>query len=763
MYKKLTGEKPNSVVPWRRCLAVAFSLVFFGQLALSPSAHAKKVDGWLSWRGPLQTGVSLEKNLPDNLNLEGENHLWSYPVKGGGAPVIADGRVYVFGYYEENEGQLVEEVLLCLDAETGEKLWDYRSRDFLSDNIYNRYGIGSPCVDPDTGNVYFMATSGLAMAFDRDGNKLWEHSMLEQFWRLTFPNGRTGGPVIDGDFVIFRGITKNWGTTGPPGDRFYGFEKQTGELAWFSSPDVRPVDSSNSSPYFADFNGRRVFMAGTGSGSVICSNARTGEPIWRVAISQGGVNGSVLLHDGKLIAVHGKENLDTTSKGRLVCYNLPDKYPEGDKPILLTAEDEVWRNDDHAAFSSSPVLHDGKVYTTIAKGELLCVDADTGETLWSLKLGPDQLHASPLMADGKLYVPMFDGKVFVVKPHEDHGEILSEAEMHANCLAAPSVYAGKVFIQTKEALHCFGSGKGKFVGVKAPRKRIADKKIADLQIVPAEFAITPGDSVDFTVWGLNSVGQRIRKLDNVEWDAGKVPGSFSGKGVFTANGDASFGPGFLKATVEDVTASVRGRIVPGAHYEEDFNGFELTRKNHLGEDVAFPPGHWLGARVNWSVIERDGEKVATNVLDRVIKQRSVSFIGHHDLSDYTFSADVLTTRARRAVSSVGLVNQRYLIALVGNWKTIEVSSNYDRLKVSVPFDVQVDTWYRLKTKVHDNGDGSGIVQAKAWLRDEPEPEAWTIEVPVDKLHQEGAPAIYALSPQAKKRVFIDNIKITPNE
>ena len=121
-----------------------------------------------------------------------------------------------------------------------------------------------------------------------------------------------------------------------------------------------------------------------------------------------------------------------------------------------------------------------------------------------LKLAPDQLHASPLYADGKLYVPMHDGKAFVVKPHNDLGEILNEADMGAVCLAAPSAYDGKVYIQTKEALHCFGSEKGKFVGIKQTNVRIEDKTISDLQILPAEFALMRGHSTEFTVWGLNS-------------------------------------------------------------------------------------------------------------------------------------------------------------------------------------------------------------------------------------------------------------------
>ncbi len=728
-----------------------------------PVLSAKSVDGWLSWRGPLQSGVSLETNLPDSLELDGEDHLWSYPVKGGGSPVIADGRVYVFGFYEENEGKLVEETLLCLDADSGKKLWEYRSRDFLSDNVYNRYGIGSPCVDPDTGNVYVMITSGLALAFDRDGNKLWEHSMLEEFWRLTFPNGRTGGPVVDGDFVVFRGITANWGPSGPPGDRFYGFEKQTGELAWWSAPDIKPVDSSNSSPTFGNIEGNRVFYSGTGAGSIICADARTGEPVWRTSISQGGVNASVLLYgDDKLIAIHGKENTDSTIKGGLVCYRIPTTYPKGDKPVILGQKDEIWRNDEgYVSFSSSPVLHDGRIYTTVATGELKCADAKTGETLWELKLGADQLHASPLYADGKLYVPMAEGHVVVVKLHDDHGEILNTAEMGAVCLAAPSAYAGKVYVQTTAGLHCFGEKGGKFVGVERSVAKVKDKKIASLQVVPAEFALMQGQSVDFTVWGLNAVGQRVEEISDARFDAGPLGVSFKGD-TMTVSGNAKHAAGAVKASADGLVGAARGRIVAGPSYSEDFEGFELSSKNHLGEAVSFPPSTWLGARVKWSVVEREGEKVITNVLDLVIKQRTMNFVGHPDMTDYTFSADVLTDGNRRIMSSIGLVNQRYQVALVGNWRILEVSSNHDRLKQSVPFDINPNTWYTLKTKVKANPDGSGVVMAKAWVRGEAEPDAWTIEVPVDKVHPKGAPAIYALSPQAQKRVFLDNLKITPN-
>ena len=310
-------------------------------------------------------------------------------------------------------------------------------------------------------------------------------------------------------------------------------------------------------------------------------------------------------------------------------------------------------------------------------------------------------------------------------------------------------------------MHCFGNEKGKFVGVKTSVAKVKDKKIAALQVVPAEIALMQGQSVDFTVWGLNAVGQRVKRISGASWDTGSLGARMKGNSL-TVVKDARHAAGVIKASANGLTTAIRARIVAGPSYSEDFESFELTNKNHLGEAVSFPPSTWLGARVKWSVVEREGEKVITNVLDIVIKQRTTNFVGHHDMSDYTFTADVLTDGNRRILSSIGLVNQRYLIALVGNWRILEVSSNHDRLKQSVPFNVKANTWYTLKTKVKDNGDGSGVVMAKAWIRGEAEPDAWTIEVPVDKLHPKGAPAIYALSPQAQKRVYLDNLKITPN-
>ena len=731
------------------------------------AASAAETTGWLNWRGPLHTGASLETGLPEK--CEPGSELWTYDIHGAGTPVIANGKLYAFGFYGE-VGEDVREALLCLDAVTGKKLWEVRYTDYLSDVVYSRYGIGAPAVDPETGNVYLQFSNGHSVAYTGDGKLLWEHSLMEDFGRLTFPNGRSGAPAVFEHLVIFHCVTANWGGDGPAADRFYAFDKLTGELVWASTPGIVPVDSSFALPVFGKLAGHDVFYAGTGCGHVVCIDANNGKPLWRFRLSQGGVNAQVLLlGDNKLVAVHGTENTDASTAGRMVCLKTPTEYPA--ELITLGKEAELWRNDEITAFSSSPTLADGKIYSTIATGSLLCVDAANGKTLWSEKLAPDQIHASPTFGDGKLYVPMFDGTFHILKPGATKAERLFETKYESNLLGAPAIWAGKVYIFSKDKLHCFGSKEGKYIGVETTPKP-ALGEIASLQVVPAEFAIKAGESIVFKVYGLDANGHRVKEVKAESWATfipptakvqSTVDATFEGS-TLKAKPDAKLSAGAFKVTANGMTATTRGRIVAGFGYSADFEAIELSMKNEFDptEAVNFPPLPWLGARLKWHVLEKDGSKVLGNRLDNILFQRTTNFFGASDMSDYTLEGDVMTDGTRRIMSSVGFVNQRYLVTLVGNAQILEVSSNHDRLKQSVKFPIKPNTWYHLKTTVKSKPDGSGTVLAKAWPRGTDEPAEWTIETPVKHLHPKGSPAVFAFSPQSQKRVYIDNIKLTKN-
>ncbi|MEC8943107.1 MAG: PQQ-binding-like beta-propeller repeat protein, partial [Verrucomicrobiota bacterium] len=348
-----------------------------------------------------------------------------------------------------------------------------------------------------------------------------------------------------------------------------------------------------------------------------------------------------------------------------------------------------------------------RVYTTVATGELICVDAKTGRTVWKKKLGPDQLHASPAYADGKLYVPLADGVFYILKPGEDGAEELSKVHLHTPCLGTPALWNRKCFLMTKDGLHCFGEQGKAAAEVPKPVTPEEVGPVAEIQIVPAEFALTPGSKQVFTVWGLDDKGRRARKMEGAEWEAfipptarvkAKVDASFEGDTLVAGPG-AKLSAGAFKASVDGMTATTRGRVIASIGYSADFESTPLPMKNDAGEAVNFPPLPWLGARIKWHVLKHDGSQVIANRLDNVLFQRTMNFFGDPELSNYVLEADVATDGNRRVMSTIGLVNQRYLITLDGNRRILEVSSNHERVKESVKFPIRPNTWYHLKTHV----------------------------------------------------------------
>ena len=730
---------------------------------------------WISWRGPLQTGASLEtyKGSGD-LNPK---PVWTDDIRGRGTPVIFKGRLYSWGY--RGKGPDLEEVIQARDEKTGKVLWERANHDFISDTIYDRYSIGAAAVDPETENVIVATTFGLVTCYTKNGQEVWQHSMVERFGRLTFPNGRAGSPVIDGDIVIIRGVTSYWGAEGPARDRFFGFDKDTGELLWSSTPGVGPPylrDSSMSTPYLETRDGKRVFYAGTGCGNIVCVNVNDGTPLWRYQISKGGVNSSPVIHGDHLICVHGKENLDTTEIGRAFAIKLPADYDNtggeidpAQKGAPRIDDVEAWRNR-LEMFTSSPCLVGDKVYQLIKTGSLFCLDANSGKTIWKLKLANEQLHASPVYADGKLYATLFPGELFVIDVSGDKGVVLQKLELDGNCIGSPAVCNGRVYVHTTEKLYAFQIENEGIQYAPAPKVALPEAGSASkLTSVPADVLLKAGDSADVKILQADSNGITLKEADKVSFAKfipptakvkAEMDASFSGNTVSAADG-AKLSAGAWKATSGDLEGILRGRVISNLPYKEDFESFDLVAEGRAGK-FAYPPLPWIGARLKWEVRNLDGNKVLAKTLDRVLFQRSLSFIGDPRLNGYTLQSDVMTDGNRRVKSVVGLINQRYIIALIGNANKLEISSNHERVKHSVPFRISANKWYVLKTRVDANKDGSGVVRGKAWAKEEPEPDAWTVEFTHKNVHKEGAPGLFGFSPQSQKSVYIDNIVITKN-
>lgn len=702
----------------------------------------------------------------------GANDLWSYPIAGRGTPVIANDRLYGWGY--RGEGPDLQEFLFCLNAVTGEFIWEIGFNDFLSDIVYDRYSIGSPTVDPESGAIFIQTTPGILCRVSPDGKIEWQCSMMEEYGRLTFPNGRTGAPVIDGDLVIVHGITSNWGSDGPGRDRFYAFDKTTGDLVWSTTPGETPKDSSFGTPYLDWENGKRVLYCGTGCGNIVCINVKTGEPIWRFTLSRVGVNSSIVRYDDRVFAIHDGENLDTTETGRMVAIKVGAQPKAGEAgPAIVGQDAELWRNN-LSMFTGSPVLADERLYQVDKTGVLSCIDVHDGKIIWQEKLNNDQLHASPLYADGKLYIPFPNGLFYIIRPSDKGPEILCKTQLEGSALGSPCVWKGRIYVHTTAKLYCFGGDGTAPKPVHANEQQPRLGQAVKLQIVPAEVLMRPNESMGFKVWKLDANGFRLGPAANTAWDhfipptakvKAMMDAEFDRNGELKTTPSAKISAGAYQAVSEGLKGTIRGRVLPKFPYREDFESFDLNVPHEIQDNVmfAYPPLPWIGARFKWEIQEYEGSKVLVKTLDNTLFQRAITFIGHPDESNYTMQADVMTDGNRRNLSDVGVINQRYVIALVGNWQQIQVISNQDRIKVGVPFTIKPKTWYRLKTRVDVAEDGSGVVRGKAWSRDEAEPEAWTIEVPHRNTHKQGAPGLYGFALQSQFHVYVDNVEVSSNQ
>jgi outer membrane protein assembly factor BamB len=784
----LPNRKSPSVKVTYFCLLSAFGAL----IALPPAgpeafgAETSPVNGWLSWRGPEQTGLSREARLPDKVSTG--DALWVADHPGQSAPVIANGRLYAMGY--AGQGPDLQEGVACFDAESGKKLWQRMFGDFLSDTIYLRYATASPAVDSETGNIYMQGTQGILASFSPDGKLLWSHSLMEKLGRLTFPNSRTASPAIDGDLAITRGITANWGVQGPAADRFYAFDKKNGSLVWASSPGAQPKDNSFSHPQFGWYEGKRVFMAALGDGSVACVNARTGDPIWRVPLYRAGINATVLIHKmDKIIAIFGTPY----ELGEMVALKIPQNVgtnAAGGPVVFERKQLELWAQEISSS-TSSPILVGDTIYAVAEKGDLLALNANTGAIKWDLKLGIEQRNSCPLFADGKLYVPILEdpqskesgageaggkGAFYIIKPHEDRGEILCHAVLEGRCFGTPVAYNGKLYLQTTKHLYCWGRKGGSPEIALAPAGREWPKPgpATQLQVIPSEVLLHPGEKATFRVRSLDANGFTVEDpvptaelkfasyLPATARVKSTMNAAFNGQGELVASSEPVLSAGAFEVSRGELKGYLRGRIMPNLPIKQDFESLTLSDTNTEGTVFAYPPLPWIGARFKFDVREVEGSKVLAKTIDNKFFQRATVFIGTPDMRQYTIQADVMSDGNRRKMSEVGIINQRYLVVLKGNEQKLEVNSNLERLRVAKDFKWSPKVWYRLKARVDTNADGSGVVYAKAWKREEPEPDGWNLEVPLKTAHVTGSPGLFGFSPQ-DMRVYIDNVQVTPEQ
>lgn len=739
---------------------------------------------WAFWRGPEQNGVSRETGLPERFSLDPNdpesNLIWKAPYGCRSTPVVMNGRVYFIGVVGERPVETQERVV-CLDADTGKKIWEHRFNVFHTDIVTSRVGWTNPVGDPATGNVYVHGVQGLFFCFDKDGKVKWQRSLTEEFGRITGYGGRVTSPIVDEDLVILGMLNSSWGDHGKGGNRFLAMDKHNGQVVWWSEPGGAPKDTYYSVPVVAEIKGQRLLISGGADGGVYAMKARTGEPVWVYGnLGTGAVNSSPVVEGNLVYIGQGEENPDNNLQGRVVCLDAAD-VTDGEPKL-------VWKRDGLKARYASPVLHEGRLYVPDDSGRLYCLDAKTGKLQWRHTYG-NAARGSPLWADGKIYVGEVHSNFHVLKPGPKKAESLHEqffpspdgtTDVEIN--GSPAVANGRIYFGTSEEMLCIGLKKGSANGSKSadgsearkPQAKGEGGKATHLQVVPAEVALAPGESVTFKLRAFDQLGNFVKEVEQAAWALPTPPvpeGKKSGPpalkgeikdGKLTVAKQVPNQQGYVVAKAEGLTAKARVRVAPQLPYQEDFEKYP--------EGSA--PGGWVNTQGKFYVGKlKDGTKVLKKVTDKAspLIARGNAYLGTPELKDYTIEADVQGGKKGADLPDMGVVAQRYTLFLAGNIQKLRIVAwdALPRVDRTVSFPWKEGVWYRMKLAVQTKGD-KALIRGKVWPRDQQEPEDWTLSVTDPRPNPEGSPGLYGYvtgipDEGSGTDILYDNVRVLRNE
>ncbi|MDG2382861.1 MAG: PQQ-binding-like beta-propeller repeat protein [Pirellulaceae bacterium] len=555
---------------------------------------------WTVWRGPNYNGVSLETELIDDFDArggEGSNVAWKRADLGGrSTPIVMDGKLYTIVRAEPGTEQEGEKVV-CVDAKTGETLWENRFNVYLSDVPDTRVGWSSCVGDPETGNIYAQGVCGHFQCIDaRTGKTKWMIPLHERFGLLSTYGGRTNFPVICDDLVITSAIVIGWGDMAKPAHRFIGFDKRTGDVVWFSGTRLLPYDTTYSGPTLTVLGNQKSLVFGSGDGGIWAMQPRTGQPIWKYQLSRRGVNASPLVVDETVYAGHSEENTVGTSMGAVVSIDT-SKANDADSVVDLTSTGENWRVDEVMAGRTQPLFVDDNIWVFDDRAKLQVFDAKTGDPVGRRIALGRMMRSSPLQADGKVYAFSANGRWGIYKPDEKNGaRVVNKGRLPSGeeCHASPICSHGRIYVQSTGALYCLQDPEKHSQALEQPKPKLEpdvaqDPQPTHLQLVPAEVLMKPGQVQAFQVRLFNSRGQLLGTSTSTAEFSLEGPGQISPDGkniafrLFTAAKNASHQATVITAKVGSLKGTARIRIVPDLPWNFSFSNGEI-------------PISWVGAR-----------------------------------------------------------------------------------------------------------------------------------------------------------------------
>jgi outer membrane protein assembly factor BamB len=421
-----------------------FFLAFMLFALLERAARAD----WPEFRGPWGNGhVSEPGELkPIGLPLhwsETNNLKWKteIPHKGISTPVVLASQVWLTTATEDGHDFFA----IGVDAETGKVR--FHEKIFHSDNpeslgngaSMNSYATPSPVIEPGRVYVHF-GSFGTACLDTSTAKVIWKREDLP----CRHYRGPASSPILFENLLI---LTMD----GVDVQYHVALDKKTGATVWKTERTVAWNDENvpgqmakdgdlrkaHSTPLIVSAAGKTQMLS-AGAKAAYGYDPRNGRELWKVQYNDWSVAPRPLYDRGLAFIVTG-----------LTKKELWAVKTDGQGDVTDTAI--AWKLKTRVGKYASPILVDGLIYTAADESFITCLDAATGETIWTERVG-GKYAASPIYGDGRLYFFDQQGTTTVLKPGRTL-EVLATNTLANGFMASPAVSGRALFLRTRTHLY----------------------------------------------------------------------------------------------------------------------------------------------------------------------------------------------------------------------------------------------------------------------------------------------------------------------
>ncbi len=413
---------------------------------------------WRHWRGPFYNGSSDETNLPDQWS-QTENIRWvaNLPGRSAATPIVCQDAIFISST-EPNSSKLLA---LCFQRSSGQLLWQREVADGFKRDHQSTFAAPSPVTDGEI--VIFFYGNGPLVAFDFAGRELWKRDIQKDYGEFAFGWTFSSSPLLwDGKLylqVLQRDVPAGGRGRADRENESYllALDPKTGQELWRV---LRPSDAyaesreAFTSPIPWTYNDRQEILV-AGGDCLTGHDPQTGKELWRWGtwnperighwrlvpspVAGGGIILACALKRDPIYAIQAGGN-GTLDDNAIAWVSRQAREVSSDVP--------------------TPAFYDGDFFVLSDVRKCLSrVEPSTGQVKWTTPLtSRDKFEASPLAADGKIYMVNFAGLVVIVDANS--GELLRQIAMAERSQdpvrSTMSAAGGNLFLRTNDKLYCIG-------------------------------------------------------------------------------------------------------------------------------------------------------------------------------------------------------------------------------------------------------------------------------------------------------------------